>query len=433
MIRLLNKKMSLLVLLFLLIIITGWRAFSIVDAYAPNIYFWDRWRTMEPVFNNLGFFEGFAFQHGQHRLGLIYWLFEINAHFSNFSGRADMFLQAALYVVAALFGLKLKYKLFQCLKWTDVIIPLVFLTPAAAETYTGSPYVHGLVPVMALGFAYLYTIKVSIFRSIVITFFMVIAAFSGFAMVVVVAVVAVQLLASVQYPEGRYRELGVALIGCATLLLIYATNTPGEPIAGYALSLGEVYQYSVVLLCDLFIVSTTLKDIVIASILLLSASVLAVRHINGSFEITLTAGHYSIITLLGSSLVFTVFNILGRAHMGIDNALADRYIPVGMCFGLGLYFLILTVPERWTRVGGSIILFSLLVRVHIHSSGPLNKIKNRYYEIKEWEVCLKKTGQFNSCVEQVSNKNALHPNPLKGEIQGKLDFLRENNLNIYKD
>ncbi len=430
------SRNQLIVSFFLLAvsILLSARIFYLVDQYAPTIYFWDRWHTMEPAFYNLGFWESVSYQHGQHRLGLIAYIFKINAWLSNFNGRADMFLQAGIYVLSVVLALNLKLRLFHKLSVSDLIIPLIFLTPAATETFTGSPFVHGLIPFMAILLCHLYMLKSTLWKNLLIALTLVVSAFTGFVLVLIPAVLVVEFFFLIGRPrESRWGHLVLILLSAASLLYVYGSNKQFESMGAYSLEVLATLKYAVILLGDLFIVSTTFKDVLVASLTVLGAVALAGALLKRDKWKVTSHLWISIIILLGGSMVFCVLNILGRGHMDIANALADRYIPVGMSLALGVYFLLLKYNRKVVTYGGSLILILLLIRVHVNSSGPINKVKERYEAVKEWEDCLRQNELYLECEEKVVNKNALHPNPEWTDMQGKLDFLRENNLNIYSD
>ena len=157
---LLGNKLLVTILIGVVILVTGYRVFEFVTTYGCILIHGDRWQTMEPLFfYSTDWWRGFAFQHGPHRLGLIHFLFRADAYLSNWNSKVDLYVQAGIYVITVIVALRLKTKLYHKLNLADVIIPLILLTPHAASTLFSNPFVHGIVPLFAIGLCFIYFIQ----------------------------------------------------------------------------------------------------------------------------------------------------------------------------------------------------------------------------------------------------------------------------------
>ena len=81
----------------------GWlgvRQLLFVNAHAVNVLYWDQWDFYRPMFENRGWWDTFALQHGPHREGLGLVLTRLIADASGWNTRWDA-LAACLIMVGA--------------------------------------------------------------------------------------------------------------------------------------------------------------------------------------------------------------------------------------------------------------------------------------------------------------------------------------------
>lgn len=411
----------------------GWRIFWIVNHYAPLLIVMDRWHTLNPLFYHFSGWEGFSFQHGPHRLGLIYYIFKINAYLSGWNSRWDMFTQAGIYVISALLALRLKITLLSRIEWSDLVIPLIFLTPHAGTTLTQNPYVHGLLPLFAIVLCNIYRVKNTGLRTLFLCAFSFIAAFTGFCLVLVPVVIFLELYSIIKkIKKPLWVPALVIAVGLGSLSYILITNKPNIPLAENSYHLWASIKYTIILMANLFLVEPNSRALLRGALLLLLIGAGLVFFFKTNNSKKGEPLWIAVVVLAGATVVFDALNLLGRSYMDIGNALASRYIPAGMCLALGVYFILLSWNRKALSYAARIVFILLLFRVQIKDQSTLNILKDRYETYTKWEDCLKASASYDHC-EQVLKNKALHPKPQEDRLQDKLDFLKKNKLNIFKD
>jgi hypothetical protein len=413
-------------------IFLGLRILDLVDTYGCVLIAQDRWQTLDPLFYNYNWWEGFSHQHGPHRMGLIYFIFKANAYFSHWNTRADLFLQAIVYVLSTAMALKLKVKLFGKLSFGDVIIPLIFLTPHAANTMFNNPFVHGLVPLFAISLCFIYFIRSENIKLIALCTFSFLAAFTGFALVLIPIIVFVEILRIIKDVSLRSVKYTLpSIIGISSFAYIVLTNIPKPSSEVFAFSLKTGIKYCLALAGSFFVVTpknTTLIAIAVALFILFILLLFLLFKTNTSVS---NPVNRSIIILLGSVLVFWAINAYGRAHLSVGNAMASRYIPIGMLFALSVYFLILKLERRYVQWVFTAIFFVLVLRIQFYTEYRYDFIAERSAYFKTVSNCLRQENNFEKC-KGVNSEYILHPKPKRIDLQSKLDYLEENKLNIFR-
>jgi hypothetical protein len=425
-----HNKVMIYASFVLLTLVLGFRIFYLVYDGASVLYVLDRWHTQDPLFYHYSWWEGFAFQHGPHRLGVLYFLFKADAYLSDWNNRADMYVQALAYLLSALLALKLKVKLFGPIQWSDLLIPLIFLTPHAASTLLDNPFVHGLIPLFGLAFCFGYLISSRLRRVLWLSALCFLAAFSGFAFVYIPIVAALELIRFFRQPKKQLYALIPAAVGVFSLAYVLLTNLPKESWEAQPFSLPDAIRYSLALAGNLFILQP--KDSALIGVTCLFVGIVGMWIYfiaKGKGALLLNRVNLSIFLLLGGTLVFWVLNIYGRAHLSVGNAHVSRYIPLGMTFALSLYFCILKFNTPHLKTALLLLFFALLIRVQTHTHARLAPLLERASYYEETTECLLAERNFEQC--KGTDGHHLHPDPQRIRLQEKLNFLRDRKLNIY--
>jgi len=141
---------SSLILVSLVFAALAFRLVRLTDRYAVNIFFSDQWDINDAtLFQYHSLWEIFRWQHGPHRQGLGGLLAIFIEPWFHWNSRSEAFLATGLVVIAALCALYLKYRLFGCLSWTDVVIPIIILSPAQWDSLWNVVNLsHGTLPLL---------------------------------------------------------------------------------------------------------------------------------------------------------------------------------------------------------------------------------------------------------------------------------------------
>lgn len=429
--KLLQNKALISLGVVLLGLLLGYRIFMVVHLYAPTLIVMDKWHTLDPLFYNYNWWEGFSLQHGPHRLGIIYFLFKVDAFIGNWNNQTDMYVQAAVYVLTALLALRLKLKLIGPIHWSDTLIPLIFLTPHAGVTLTNNPFVHGLVPLFALSLCFIYLIKSERLQLFWLCIFSLLAAFSGFSLVCIPALLILEGIRFIRSKKKTFPQGMPAMLGAMSLLFILLTNVPKTSSALHAFSPGTGIKYALALMGNLFLIQPKDSALIGVALLLTGVAGLGVYFILRKRTSFSDPVNVSIFLLLTSTAVFWILNISGRAYLSVGNAHASRYIPFGMLFALAIYFMVLKLKQSLLKPMILLIFFALLLRVQLHTEKRFAPIAERSDYYREVSSCLLHETNFDRCKGPKSYY--IHSNPERVKLQEKLDYLRVRKLNIFSE
>src|SRR5256885_2369142 len=146
-------------LLSLLLVLSCYAAISIkffrfISQYAVNLFITDQWDFHRAtLFEEHSFWEIFRWQHGPHRQGLGGVISKLVDPFFHWSSRAQSFEAGIIILLAAIFALYLKRRLFGRIDYFDVAIPLLFLTRNQFEPLIAATNIsHGPVPLLLMMF-----------------------------------------------------------------------------------------------------------------------------------------------------------------------------------------------------------------------------------------------------------------------------------------
>lgn len=432
-----RRESWVMLVLILITVVLAARLFLFIDQYATVLPAFDRWRILDPVFYDMSWWEGFSYQHGVHRVGVIYFISDFLAEISEWNSRYEMFFQGGIYLLTSGMALMLKRRLFGRFSWGDLIIPAIFLTIHSATTITTGPFVHGLIPFFAIWLGLLYSGKNSIFSTLLKSLIIFAATFTGFGFVLVPAMAATELYFIVFDKKVKLsRHLIPMLVAIGSFIFLLISNVPNEAWDEQTFRIIPFLEYLILISNNIFLQGTTGRAIAMGLVLLVLLGILALklwkrRSTNPSLVAV-------VILLVGSSLTFAVLNTLGRYYFGLDNALASRYIPVGMNIALGFYFLAKHYQREKKMLGTlvQILLLVLIFRVQLRTVYLLNVTQKISTNLVEMEECLKKgiTPDYNACEHELSRGELpLHPHAERVNIQQKVEFFKENKLNIYND
>ena len=118
----------------------GSRFFLIIWKYSINVFFYDQWSYLTPFFRHQpSLAELFFWQHGEHFEGVGLIADKFLYPLTHWNARVDSFLIGVSIFAAMLLALELKCRLYGPLSYSDVAIPLIFLTLGQYEAVIGTP------------------------------------------------------------------------------------------------------------------------------------------------------------------------------------------------------------------------------------------------------------------------------------------------------
>jgi len=404
--------------------------FSFIDDYTATLIVRDRWQSLDPLFDQQNVWGGFTHKHGPHRMGLSYFLFKLNANWSYWDSRWDMFTQGIFYVLCTLMALRLKFLIFKRWDWVDISIPMIFITLQAALTISFNPYVHGLIPFMALAIALSYFIKNSYLKAGSISILCFASVFTGFSLVVCLAVIVIESISLLKGLSNKPASSIIIMSGIIGLALFFVSESSTNPLSKAIPSLSYIAEYGMLLTFNFLFFDVNPHHYWVALLIFLAVLPLIIIYGLQAIE-KLTKENKTILLLAGSSFIFIVLNFYGRSDIGLPNALTSRYVPATMPMVFAFYLIILKIRPGWLRyiyLGGFLM---IITRFQLKDETRKYAVVNEYHKVVALEKCLLENHSYTHCSK--ATDYSIHPKPEYARIQEKLGYLKRNKLNIYRE
>jgi hypothetical protein len=429
------------------------RLLRFADAVAVDVFYWDQWDYLQPFFDGEGLLARFLRQHGPHRQGLGALVLSALYPLTAWNERANILFIAATFCAATALALVVKVRLFGPLRWTDLAIPLLFTTLHQWETLalTANPS-HGALPVLlVVGFCFALTLQRPRARFGLAALSAGLAVFTGFALFlgpVALVVLAVSGLKTTDRAE-RLAALAAFLGVLAALALFFVDYRFQPAVACFSFPDAHPANYGR-FVALLVLERLRLPDALVlgplgwaAPLLLAGLTALAgVQALRSRHEgdVAQSRGQRSPdlrrasaralvpATLLGFTLLFAANAAVGRVCLGVEAALASRYVPY---LSLGWWgALLLCAPAleklpRWASTAAALALLAALLR----GEGLSLEDARRAAEGKRaWVACYLKQHALAACDAQTQ---PVYPAAEATGLQGKLDFLEERHLSFF--
>jgi hypothetical protein len=350
----------------------SFRWFSLVDAYAVNVFIADQWDYWEPMFRDAPLLEKFFHQHGPHFMGVSYLVIDLVGTASSWNVRAEAFVLVALSVFNTALALWLKHRLVGRWHAWDALIPLMILSFKHHSVYLMGADPLNVVPlVLVLATALFWTAKSRAWRYGGVLGLNALAVWTSFAFLstfVVLALLALEmgLRGSRKEPVG-WEALGMCAAAVPLVLAFRAfdlgAGAPSLISAGYSPS--PYLRFLEALWGGNFlIVRNPLATHCVFGVVLLLHGLLArwmaQRILHEARDGCVDRAWLPVAYLVGYSGLFAATCVLARAGLGSDAAYAARYLMHLVPFGLGLYVFLLLAKTRWRHPALAILGLSLL-------------------------------------------------------------------------
>jgi len=430
------------VLVFSLLL--GAKLFFFIWQYSVNILFWDQWDLYSAFFDKVPLRELFVFQHGPHRQGIGFFLTKILADLTHWNTRIESLAVGGVVFLAMLFAFQLKKHLFGSFYFSDVIIPLIFLTPAQFETFIGTPNVsHGAFPILlAMLYGLSWTYKKQPLRYVAMLTLNFVMIYTGFGFFMGLITVMLLLFGCFQHRQDNRAliissvALVVALGALTSFFLIGYTFAPAVDCFVFPHPRIWEYAWFVGLMFANFFGLKVISVKVISSgfgigVLILCLSVLIyhggqlIKGDTGSRNISLI-----IVILTGYSLLFCFSTAIGRICLGLGGAQSSRYMTLLIPVFLGLYFHFVSIRGRGKR-HGLIAVYTMLLIFGSFLAPLKDKPSLAWYSNgkQAWKRCYLENENIEECDRAVEFK--IYPVAEGTHLKEKLDYLKKNKLNLY--
>jgi hypothetical protein len=418
--------------------VLAYRFYSVITTYAVNLFFFDEWDIYDPLFHGSPWWRFFLEQHGPHRQGLgvtiVAWLLK-GTHWNS---RVQACAIGAAIVLAMGLAVRLKTIVFGSLSFLDIIIPAIFLGLGQWEILLSSPGPsdEAFSLLLLVLYCQAWVQRRAWFRYTAIVALNFLLIYTGFG--IFVAVVTLTLLAVSCYQEvkadtgnviGPFLAWVAGAVSLGSFFYGYVFNPAadcfhfpyGNP-AAYPRFMGLIFakflgiKYGVVF-----------PPLVGITVVIIVVGVLA-----RNFWLVLKhgiaqGGSLVVVILTVYSLLYAAATAIGRVCLGMEAAAASRYLTLLIPAFLGIYFHLLMSRRDYKR---NLLLAGLLVAVLPSCVQRNHKEIEGFSAMKHaWKDCYRATENIHYC--DAFSQLQLYPRPEATHLQDKLNYLKQNRLNLY--
>lgn len=432
-----------LLLVGLVFLLLADRFFGLISEYAVNIFFFDQWDFNDAtLFQRHSLWQMFSWQHGPHRQGagaLLEWLAE---PLFRWNSRTESFLVGGILVVAALCALALKRRLYGRISFSDVLIPLIFLSPLQYETlFVTANLAHGPLPLLFIVlYCLAWTCPHLLLRYglvLTINFLTIYTGFGLFLGLLTPLLLAIDYWVNLRDTErGRIYFLVGLLLSLASFgsfFIGYKAQPAAACFASQLQSPSDYARYVALMFAPFFgarginALPTAVGAAALCALLAsLTSSARGLLRTRGARWIR----HAATVILITYCFLFCMGTAYGRLCLGIGYAQSSRYVIYLNLGLLGLYFSLLTISNPIARTT-LVVIFGLSLSGAIAPGEGLRNEMAMWHNVKRgWKNCYLTLGDIGECNQYAR----VYPwEPEKTHLQEKLDFLKTTRQNLFAD
>ncbi len=415
------------------------RLFLLVDRYSVNIFFGDQWEFNEAtLFQQHSWLEIFRWQHGPHRQGLGGILSKRFEPLIQWNSCYEAFAMAGVIACACLAALWLKKRLYGKIEYSDIIIPLLFLTPVQYDTLIGATNPsHGPLPLLLVVlYCLAWTITNSHCKYATVLVLNVLLIYTGFGLFMGLVT---PLLLGLDFYHHRNRQalisLAIALASMGSFFIGYRYDPAVECFSPQLTRPLQHYLLFVCFMFSSFIQIYPVQALIPAILTGLGLLVLVSLTAGNTFlkllrEKDERLNPLIISAMLGYSLLFCSATAYGRTCLSVAAAQASRYTTYLVLAFFGLYLAALSVKVNIERRAFVclILLLALLSSARIGSEVQRN-MSTRSQQRLTWKECYLSAHSIQEC--DARSGSFIYWTPEPPDLQSKLDYLKRSRLNLY--
>lgn len=427
----------------------GSRLFLLIWRYSVNVLLWDQWDIDDAtLFQQHSVWKMFRWQYGPHRQGLGALLQKLIDPRIHWNSRYEAFAIGAILFVAAVLALLLKMRLVGGIRYADIFIPLLFLTPLQYERLIAAinPTQGPLPLVLALGYCFCWLIRSAPAKYIcllLVNFLLIYTGYGMFFGFITPGLLALDYYVHIGQPGGRQpgprgrlwsaAALAISLVSLASFFVDYKfqpavhcfSPAPKNP-ADYLRYIGMMFAH-----VGGFRISNLHLAALAGALALLCFGIGISAAVRRSWGSELRPRDAAIVALLTYSAIFCLSATYGRVCLGLHDATSSRHTEWLMLGFFGLYLSAWSASNRAWRI----FLVLALVVLSLHGAKRMNHIDaGELIAISDgkraWSECYLKRHGIQEC-DTVTGFRIYYPEPGAGEPQEKVDFLERNHLNLF--
>jgi hypothetical protein len=441
-----NKASQFIGIWTILCLIIFW--FYFIDKYAVNILFWDHWDLYDPFFRHADFVDIFTKQHGPHRQGIGFILTYFIDTLSHWNTRIICFTIWLIFLTIAFGYYKITSSLFKhpSFKFFDLIIFLIALNPV--QIILTTPNIsHGPMPaLLVMLFCFVLLIKNFYVRNATLLIINFNAIYSGFGIFLGAITPILFIYEAICFYKVKDNNKFYVSLFCliTSLFFIYLFFIDyhwqtSNPNFQFPYPRPWEYIYFVVLSYAGFLgipghafLSYFIGFIIFGTLcyMVIKQSIFLFKSTRKNIDEKQLIINKIILILTTFSLLFIFSTAVGRIQFGIVSGQSTRYMIYLAPSIIAIYLHIKSSSNRYKSIIIIMMLFTLVLlelfgnnslEVTIQFSGKKQEWKNNYLQFEKIEMA-----------NQLSSFK-IHPNEKSTDMKNKLQYLKENKLNLFKE
>ncbi len=420
----------------------GERFFAVIWRYSVNVLYSDQWDYLKPFFvEQASVGKLFLRQHGPHREGLGLIADKFLYPLTHWNSRVDSFLIGGIIFAAMLLALMLKTRLYGPLAYSDVAIPMIFLSLAQYETLVDvpnpAPYSFPLLLIMVYCLVLLCHNRPLRYTLVLVVNVLLI--FTGYGLVMGAITVGYFMLecywilrhtTSVPFLHA-VTGLSVSVVSLASFFIHYRIGPRMGCLGAAHRPFLEYPEFIAVMLSSSFMPSRRFAPAItlLGVALLLIVVILMGLYLRRLLRPTHSDADLIAVILFGFCLLFSAGAAAGRLCVGLDEADRSRHWTLLIPAFLAIYFYLLS--RKWS--GKRNLVLALLVLFVLPSAlhEPRTELRTLANRKRAWAACYLHTENIGYCNQ--SANLVLYQYPERNGLKQKLDYLRQHRLNSFYD
>jgi hypothetical protein len=421
----------------------GTRFFLVIEKYAVNVFFYDQWEYMTPFFRHRPSISELFFLEpagGPIREGLGLLPDKFLYPLTHWNVRGDAFIVGGSIFAAMLLALLLKRKLYGPLSYSDIAIPVIFLTLQQYEAMVGTPNpaYSGFPLLMMMLYCLALLIRNRLMGYSLIFVLNVLLNYTGWGFFMGVVTIGVFLLQC--YWSWRHLSsapfvyaLAGLLVAAASFASFFIHYTFFSGVDCLAIPYRQFLHYPqfVTLMFSAFVVPRPLhisaRMVALGTAILLVVITILVWHIRHLLKGPRHNAHLVGAVLLSYSLLFCVNAAIGRVCAAMGLAYSSRYVTLLIPAFLAIYFYLLS--KSWHGKRNLVLTLWVLLLLPASVRKPWKDVRWYSSGKRDWANCYVRTENIHFCDR--SAKFTADPYPGQPGFQEKLDYLKQHQLNLF--
>lgn len=405
-----------------------------------KMLFSDQWELYEQFIQSPNLIHLFMFQYGPHRMGVGYWITFAVATLSHWDTTTETLINILFQVLTLLTLLFLKYRLFRRWHYSDIVIPIIVFSYKYYESFIIVPNISlAVLPIfLTCVLALIWTFHTP-YKYILLCCIGSLTMFSGFGMLIAPSLLLLPLsgLKNVTISKQHKAIIYLVLLTFMMISYIFLARYSWDPSVNCAVNPRIDWinypPFIGTMVLNYFYTLHSMYPFIIRFLGFGAYLALLVIGLNLGLRVlgrNIHAIHQVNLLFIQLTVIFIYMSTIGRSCLGIDAALAPRYLLYFLPAVIAMYFTILNISNIRLKSTLVVVFISIIILSEISSSPMIIKSARDYVDAKlMWINCYKNTKSVSYC-ENVSTIPTM-PKHLYDRADNIMKYIQTNHLNIY--